>query len=206
MDTITERFKTLQKNRPTIKDYSEFVDHCDTLNNNIVNYYEKLTVMIESQNLTQEHIDKHDEQLNLLYGNSIILLGYMGITEEEIDGTVDKYVTSIGLSDSLHYMERGFIFERLKRVAIKELISFGLIPNPNYQKFFSNRTVYYSDAYRAWLKGEILDVFTNIQYIRQQIFQDKDQDLLGFAFGLLVTINILITTTETKVNIPWSDI
>lgn len=206
MDTITERFKTLQKNRPIIKDYSEFVDHCDTLNNNIVNYYEKLTVMIESQNLTQELIDKHDEQLNLLYGNSIILLGYMGITEEEIDKTLDKYVTSIGLSDSLHYMERGFIFERLKRIATKELISFGLIPNPNYQKFFGNRTVYYSDAYRAWLKGEILDVFTNIQYIRQRLFQDKDQDLLGFAFGLLVTINILINTTDTKVNIPWSDI
>lgn len=206
MDTVTERFNNAGKNRPTIKDYSEFIEHCDTLNNNIVNYYEKVIVMIESQKLTEEIIQKHDEQINLLYGNAFILLGYMGITEEDLDITADKYVTSIGLADSAHYMERGFIFERLKRIAVKELISFGLIPNPNYQKFFGTRTIFYSDAYRAWIKGEILDVFTNIQYIRQSLFQEKDEDLLGFVFGLIITINILLTTTETKLEIPWSDI
>ena len=183
----------------------EAYNFCNDIYNLIADYHKECLQLIQAPKLTQGIINDHDHILNLLLGSCLTLLGHMKITEDDLHDAADKYVTHIGLHDSEHYMDRENLLERYKRIAIKELISFGLIPNPNYSKIYGDRTIYYGDVYVAWLKSEILDVVTGLTNLRKS-FLGKNPDEKEYAFGLLVTLCIILETTNTAIDIPWSDI
>lgn len=183
----------------------EVYNSCNDIYNLIEDYYNKLHQIIHVKTLTKELIEEHDKTLNLLLGSCIALIGQFKITAEGLHTIADNYLTKIGLNDSNYYMDREDLLERYKRISIKELIDFGLIPNPNYSKTFGTRVIYYSDNYYNWIKAEILDVVTNITKLRKTLINTETENI-EYAFGLLVTLNILLETTNTTVDIPWSDI
>lgn len=209
MDTLIALAKVYNKDNDWQPGETDIDGMVSYIYNLIIDYYANYIRLTEDPNLTNNMVEAHDKTLTDLYKCSIVYLAEINLNEHDINSTANSYCQQAGLADSGYYMGENTTYplERLERIATKELISFGLLPNPGYSKIFNHRTIYYGDTFRNWVKGEILDIIANINYLRRVSFNKDKGNKLEYAFGLLVTINMLIKATETKINTKeWLDI